>query len=227
MQGDPGAKGQKGRIGDTGPQGPTGAKGAQGAQGAQGPAGPKGAQGGQGLEGAKGQKGATGAQGAQGNLGPQGPTGSPGSNGAKGAQGAQGATGPQGPTGSTGVDLTSASVITVPAMDSNATTSLTQVYSASTYRLIRTSASFSSNVTFQISNLTQGRFVHLFIQNTNGTARTLFIQGSTTTSGYAAPNFTSVGGGAASSNQVVLAANTGCAYIFITNSLGSIIATIN
>jgi hypothetical protein len=154
-------------------------------------------------------------------VGPQGLTGGPG---AQGPQGATGATGPQGPQGSAGIDLTSDSVITVPAMLASASTSATQIFSAGIYRLVRVAGSFAGNITLQVSNLTQGRFVHIFIQNTNASARTITLQASTTAASYAAPSFTSTGAGAASSNTVVLAATSGCAYFFVTNSLGNIVA---
>jgi hypothetical protein len=154
-------------------------------------------------------------------VGPQGFTGGPG---AQGQKGATGATGPQGPQGSAGIDLTSDSVITVPAMLASSSTSATQIFSAAIYRLIRVSGSFAGNITLQVSNLTQGRFVEIFIQNTNASARTITLQASTTAASYAAPGFTVVGNGAASTNTVVLAATTGCAYFYVTNSLGNIIA---
>jgi hypothetical protein len=115
-------------------------------------------------------------------------------------------------------------VITVPAMLTTATTSTPQTYSADTYRLIRIAGSFGGNITLQVSNLTQGRFVEIFIQNTNASARIITLTASTTTSGYAAPNFTAVGNGVASTNTLSLAATTGCGYFYVTNVLGTIVA---
>jgi hypothetical protein len=110
-------------------------------------------------------------------------------------------------------------------MLTTATTSTPQTYSADTYRLIRIAGSFPAGMTLQISNLTQGRFVYIFIQNTNASARLITLTASTTTSGYAAPNFTTAGGGAgASTNTANLAATSGCCCFFVTNVLGSIVA---
>jgi hypothetical protein len=111
-------------------------------------------------------------------------------------------------------------------MLTTATTSTPQTYSADTYRLIRIAGSFPAGMTLQISNLTQGRFVYIFIQNTNASARIITLTASTTTSGYAAPNFTTAaGGGGVSTNTVNLAATTGCAVFFVTNVLGTIVAS--
>jgi hypothetical protein len=115
-------------------------------------------------------------------------------------------------------------VITVPAMLTTATVTTPQTYSADTYKLIRIAGSFTAGMTLQISNMTQGRFMHIFIQNTNATARIITLTASTTTSGYAAPNFTVVGAGGASTNTVSLAGTTGCAYFYVTNVLGTIVA---
>jgi hypothetical protein len=90
--------------------------------------------------------------------------------------------------------------------------------------LIRIAGSFGAGMTLQISNLTQGRFMYIFIQNTNASARIITLTASTTTSGYAAPNFTSVGNGLASTNTVSLAATTGCCVFYVTNVLGTIVA---
>jgi hypothetical protein len=190
-------------------QGDPGAKGQKGRIGDTGPQGPTGA------------KGNLGPQGSQGNVGPQGLTGSPGPQGPTGPQGSKGQ---KGEIGADGIDITAATVIAVAAQLTTNSASLTQIFSANIYKLIRIASSFAGNPTIQISFLTQGEFVHLFIQNTNATARTLTLQASTTDTGYAAPNFTSAGNGGVSTNTVVLAANTGCTYIFITNVLGSIVA---
>ena len=101
-QGSQGPQGQTGATGSTGSIGPTGPIGATGAQGSQGIQGATGPIGNTGATGQTGQTGAAGPQGIAGVAGPTGPAGSNGTNGATGAQGPAGPTGTTGPTGPAG-----------------------------------------------------------------------------------------------------------------------------
>jgi hypothetical protein len=62
--------------------------------------------------------------------------------------------------------------------------------------------------TLQISNLTAGRMITVYLRNTNASARVVTIQASTTTSGYANVNLSPATPGAASVVSVSLAATS-------------------
>lgn len=89
-------------------------------------------------------------------------------------------------------------------------------------------ASFTAARTVSISNLTTGRFVVLFIRNTNASARTITFQASTTTTGHVAiPNITgsivganSVGQLSLTTGQISLVASGGSVTLVVFNAGG-------
>ena len=89
-------------------------------------------------------------------------------------------------------------------------------------------ASLTTNVTYQISNLTTGNEIKMYIRNTDASARTITIQASETVSGYAnvnlAPGSSTPGGSSVSS--VTLNATNGTTLIWISNISGNIVGGI-
>jgi len=70
---------------------------------------------------------------------------------------------------------------------SSTSTSATNTIDASTTQLYHHSAVFSTSTTFQISNLTDGKYVYLYIKNNSTVSGPqIFITASETTSGYTA-----------------------------------------
>jgi len=107
----------------------------------------------------------------------------------------------------------------------DATTAIFTI-NASTTQLYHHSASFNGNKTFQISNLTNGRSVYLYLRNTDSlNNRTMSIQASTTTSGY-----TSVGlsrSGSISVSSFSLSASTGTAVVWVVNIGGNLVGSLS
>jgi hypothetical protein len=88
-------------------------------------------------------------------------------------------------------------------------------------------ASFTANTTVQVSNLTSGRWVQIYIRNTNASARTITVQASTTTTGFANVNLAvSTTAGSASAVSFSLAATSGTAVIWVANINGNIVGSV-
>lgn len=85
-------------------------------------------------------------------------------------------------------------------------------------------ASFSTTRALQVSNLTIGRSVRVYIRNTNATARAIQFSGSTTTS-YSPINM-AVNAGAASATQQTIAGSSGTMMVWIENIANNIIGGI-
>lgn len=99
------------------------------------------------------------------------------------------------------------------------------VFDASLYERVSWIASFTGNITAQISNLTSGREVFLYVQNTISTSsRILTIQASSTTTTYMNVNCSR--SGAAAVSTVTLAAGSGAATIWVANIGGNIVGAI-
>ena len=98
------------------------------------------------------------------------------------------------------------------------------VLDASLYERSSWIANFTANITAQISNLTSGREIFLYIQNAGTTARILTIQASSTASGYTNVNCSRAGSVATS--NVTLAASGGAATIWVANIGGNIVGAI-
>jgi hypothetical protein len=113
---------------------------------------------------------------------------------------------------------------------SNSTFSTTSVvgpviFDASLYERSSWIANFTANITAQISNLTSGREIFLYVQNASGiAARTLTIQASSTTSGYTNVNCSRAGSLATS--NVGLVSGGGAATIWVANIGGNIVGAI-
>jgi hypothetical protein len=89
-------------------------------------------------------------------------------------------------------------------------------------------ASFTAARTVEVSNLTPGRWVQIYIRNTNATARTITVQASTTTTGFANVNLAvSTTAGSASAVSFSLAATSGTAVIWVANIDGDIVGSVN
>jgi hypothetical protein len=86
-------------------------------------------------------------------------------------------------------------------------------------------ASFTADRTVQISNLTPGRELMLYLRNTNAASRIITIQASTTASSHANVNLAPGAGtmGAASVSTVTLAATSGTSVVWVANINGNIV----
>lgn len=74
--------------------------------------------------------------------------------------------------------------------------------------------------TINISNLTAGRMIMLYLRNTNAATKVINITASTTTSGFAAVNM-ATSNGAASATSVTLAITSGTALVRVFNANGT------
>jgi hypothetical protein len=131
-------------------------------------------------------------------------------------------------TGSGALVFATSPTITTPSIaaatfgNGNSTSNGDIVVDASAFSLYSWQASFSAARTLQVSNLTAGRMVTIYMRNTNASARVITIQASTTTSGYANVNLSPATPGAASVVSVSLAATSGTAVVKLFNANGSI-----
>lgn len=116
--------------------------------------------------------------------------------------------------------------ITSPSLGTGTSTSDGNiVVDASVDNLFYWSASFTAARTLQVSNLTDGRYVEIYVRNTNGTARAITVQASTTTASYANVNL-ALGAGAASATAVTLALTSGTAIIKVFNAGGNLVGGV-
>lgn len=107
----------------------------------------------------------------------------------------------------------------------DATTAIFTI-NASTTQLYHHSASFNGNKTFQISNLTNGRSVYLYLRNTDSlNNRTMSIQASTTTSGYTSVELSR--SGSISVSSFSLSASTGTAVVWVVNIGGNLVGSLS
>lgn len=117
-------------------------------------------------------------------------------------------------------------VITWKSPQFTSTSNATITVDASTYQFGIWIASFTAGRTLQVSNLTAGRWVKIYVRNTNGTARAITWQASTTTSGYASVNM-SRGAGQTSVTSTTLAATSGTATVWIANVEGTFVGCVS
>ena len=98
------------------------------------------------------------------------------------------------------------------------------VFDASLHERVTWIAAFTGNVVAQISNLTTGREIYLYIQNTfPGSSRTLTIQASSTNL------YTNVGcsrSGSPAVSTITLSAGSGAATVWVANIGGNIVGAI-
>lgn len=118
--------------------------------------------------------------------------------------------------------ITTPSIAAVTFGNGNSTSNGNIIVSAASFTLYSWQASFTAARTLQVSDLTAGRMVTIYVRNTNASARVITIQASTTTSGYANVNLSPATPGAASVVSVSLAATSGTAVIRVFNANGSI-----
>lgn len=129
-------------------------------------------------------------------------------------------------TGSGNVVLSTNPTITSPSLGTGTSASDGNiVVDAAVDNLFYWSASFTAARTLQISNLTDGRYVEVYVRNTNASARAITVQASTTTSGYANVNL-ALGAGAASNTSVTLALTSGTAIIRVFNAGGNLVGGV-
>ena len=81
--------------------------------------------------------------------------------------------------------------------------------------------------TINISNLTVGRVIQLYLRNTNAATKLINITASTTTTGFAAVNLSKGDAGGASVTSVTLAVTTGTAVVTVFNANGTIGGSIS
>lgn len=81
--------------------------------------------------------------------------------------------------------------------------------------------------TINISNLTAGRVINLYLRNTNAATKLINITASTTTTGFAAVNLSKGDAGGASVTSVTLAVTTGTAVVTVFNANGTIGGSIS
>ena len=81
--------------------------------------------------------------------------------------------------------------------------------------------------TINISNLTAGRIIQLYLRNTNAATKLINITASTTTTGFAAVNLSKGDAGGASVTSVTLAVTTGTAVVTVFNANGTIGGSIS
>lgn len=123
-----------------------------------------------------------------------GTSGTSGTSGANGTSGTNGTSGVSGTSGTNGTSGTSPATYSTTSSSSDAN----YVFDASTYDKATWIASFTAGRTLQVGNLTPGRMVTVWVQNTNASSRTITFQGSSTTS-YSNIPLTSGGGATVSS----------------------------
>jgi hypothetical protein len=88
-------------------------------------------------------------------------------------------------------------------------------------------ASFTNNRSVLVSNLTPGRWVQIYIRNTNATARTITVQASGTDTSHTNVNLAlSTTSGTTSVVSFSLAATSGTAVIWVANIDGDIVGSV-
>jgi hypothetical protein len=125
---------------------------------------------------------------------------------------------------SAGITTTATIEVTGTGISTDASTATISV-DASTTQLYSHIASFSGNRTFQVSNLTDGRWTTLYIRNTNASSRTITIQASATSSGFANVNLSNRG--STSSVSFTASATSGTAVVWLSNIGGNIIGSLS
>jgi hypothetical protein len=104
------------------------------------------------------------------------------------------------------------------------TTTGTLTIDGSQYERFNYTASLAGTVTVQFSNLTNGRELKLYLRNTNATARQVFLEASTTTSGFTGINLAPGNPpGGPSVSGVTLSGSTGTAMVWVGNIDGTIV----
>jgi hypothetical protein len=135
-------------------------------------------------------------------------------------------------TGSTGtgnVVLATNPTITSPTGGNSSSTAdadATVDAAANTFYAYVQSASGTAR-TINISNLTAGRAITLYLRNTNVATKTINITASTTTSGFTAVNMSKGDAGGTSVTSVTLSATSGTAMVTLFNANGTFAGAID
>jgi hypothetical protein len=87
-------------------------------------------------------------------------------------------------------------------------------------------ASLTATRSLIINNLADGRFVNVYIRNTNATQRQIIFSGSATTSGHALMNM-SVGAGVASATIQNIAGTSGTMLVHAFNIGGNLVGGVS
>jgi len=101
-----------------------------------------------------------------------------------------------------------------------------QTVDALEYELATWIAGFTQTRTLNVSNLTLGRKVMIYVRNTNGSSRTINVQASASASSFTPVNL-AVGAGAVSATSVTLAATTGTSVITLFNVNNTLVGWVN
>jgi hypothetical protein len=111
---------------------------------------------------------------------------------------------------------------------SSTATSGTIIIDTDLYERFNYTASIATGVTVQVQNLTNGKEVQVYVRNTNATARPVYFEASTTTSGFAGVNLAAGNPvGAPSASGITLSGSTGTALVWIGNIDGTIVGGAN
>lgn len=112
--------------------------------------------------------------------------------------------------------------------------SSTQIVDASTTQMHHHSTTFSELISqtlaFQVSNLTSGRYVNIYVKNAGTDQVTVSLQASTTTTGHSTVRFANKGSLDTDSFTLVTPSGggpTGAASIWIANMDGNFVATLS
>jgi hypothetical protein len=122
------------------------------------------------------------------------------------------------------VSIDGTQILTNKAFGSSSTsTDADTIFDAGAFPLYAYTQSASSTTrTINISNLTSGRMVKIYLRNTNAVAKQINIAASTTNSGWAAVNLSKGDAGGTSQTSVTLAATSGTAVVTVFNANGTI-----
>ena len=115
---------------------------------------------------------------------------------------------------------------------SSTSTSATNTVDASTTQLYHHSAVFSASTTFQISNLTDGKYVYLYIKNNSTVSGPqIFITASETTSGYTAVYLSRSGSRAVTEFNIDTEGGSptrnGTAVVWVANIDGNLVGSLS
>jgi len=115
---------------------------------------------------------------------------------------------------------------------SSTSTSSTNTVDASTTQMYHHSASLNSSTTFQISNLTDGKYVYLYLKNNSAsTAPLIYITASETTSGYSAVYLSRSGSRAVTEFNIETQGGSptrsGTAVVWVANIDGNLVGSLS
>ncbi len=111
---------------------------------------------------------------------------------------------------------------------SSSSTDFDTIFDAGAFSIFAYTQSASGTArTINISNLTSGRMVKIYLRNTNAATKIINIAASTTNSGWTAVNLSKGDAGGTSVTSVTLAASSGTAVVMVFNANGIIGGSIS